>query len=567
MKLKAKILAVSLIPVILLGAIMFLVAADRIANGIYDEAYLGMHATTLAIRDIFETGYEGQYHLDEHGELWKGNELNISKSLDIVDHIKENTGLDVTIFWEDNRVLTSIVDEKGNRQIGTKASSEIADVVLGQENSYQNRHVDILGKEYVVYYEPFYQVGTEDAVGMIFLGTPQKLVSEIINKVRFQLFLIILIAVILSVVIVYFIANKIVVHLNRNMGLLETMSGGNLDIIVENDILERKDEIGELGRCIESLKDKLGQIIHSITEKSDNVFEESNILKDITETVYQIMKELDQAAHNISESCNRQTEDSVQTSQNVVEMGEMIEYNNAEVTKINEASNYIMKLSEEAMFHFDDLNRMMNHVKEAIYFLSEQTSLTSDSVIKISSATEIITSIASQTNLLSLNASIEASRAGEMGNGFAVVATEIQKLSQQSKIAAEEIKDIVADLNKHSSHVVSRMEETRIAVEKHTEDIARTNKKVRDVNDGVGEMVRGMNEIIEESKKLEEIRINTIAIVQNSAAASEENLTSVEEIMAGIAKVYTDIERITENVKMLNVHSVEMKERIKVFSV
>lgn len=567
MKLKAKILAVSLIPVILLGVIMFLVAADRIANGIYDEAYLGMHATTLAIRDIFETGYEGQYHLDEHGELWKGNELNISKSLDIVDHIKENTGLDVTIFWEDNRVLTSIVDEKGNRQIGTKASSEIADVVLGQENSYQNRHVDILGKEYVVYYEPFYQVGTEDAVGMIFLGTPQKLVSEIINKVRFQLFLIILIAVILSVVIVYFIANKIVVHLNRNMGLLETMSGGNLDIIVENDILERKDEIGELGRCIESLKDKLGQIIHSITEKSDNVFDESNILKDITETVYQIMKELDQAAHNISESCNRQTEDSVQTSQNVVEMGEMIEYNNTEVTKINETSNYIMKLSEEAMFHFDDLNRMMNHVKEAIYFLSEQTSLTSDSVIKISSATEIITSIASQTNLLSLNASIEASRAGEMGNGFAVVATEIQKLSQQSKTAAEEIKGIVADLNKHSSHVVSRMEETRIAVEKHTEDIARTNKKVRDVNDGVGEMVRGMNEIIEESKKLEEIRINTIAIVQNSAAASEENLASVEEIMAGIAKVYTDIEKITENVKMLNAHSVEMKERIKVFSV
>lgn len=567
MKLKAKILAVSLIPVILLGIIMFLVAADRIANGIYDEAYLGMHATTLAIRDIFETGYEGQYHLDEYGELWKGRELNISQSLDIVDHIKENTGLDVTIFWEDNRVLTSIVDEKGNRQIGTKASSEIADVVLGQKNSYQNRHVDILGMEYVVYYEPFYQVGTEDAVGMIFLGTPQELVSEIINKVRLQLFLIILIAVIFSVVVVYIIANKIVVHLNKNMGLLETMSGGNLDIVVENDILKRKDEIGELGRCIESLKDKLGQIIHSITAKSDNVFEESNILKDITEAVYQIMKELDYAAHNISESCNHQTEDSVQTSQNVVEMGEMIEYNNAEVTKINETSNYIMKLSEEAMFHFNDLNKMMNHVREAIYFLSEQTSLTSDSVIRISSATEIIASIASQTNLLSLNASIEASRAGEMGNGFAVVATEIQKLSQQSKTAAEEIKDIVADLNKHSSHVVNRMEETRIAVEKHTEDIAKTNKKVRDVNDGVGEMVRGMKEIMEESKKLEEIRINTIAIVQNSAAASEENLASVEEIMAGIAKVYTDIEKITENVKMLNVHSVEMKERIKVFSV
>lgn len=566
MKLKGKILAVSIIPVILTSIVIFLVAADRIANGVYDEAYLGMHATTLAIRDIFETGYEGQYHLDEEGELWKGNELNISQSLEIVDHIKENTGLDVTIFWGDNRMLTSILDENGNRQIGTKASEEIADVVLGQGDSYQNRHVDILGTEYVVYYEPFYQVGTDEAVGMIFLGTPQVLVSEIINRVRLQLLLIILTGVILSVVVIYYIANKIVVLLNKNMGLLGTMSNGNLDIAVETGILARKDEIGELGRSIESLKDKLGQIINNISAKSDNVFRESNILKDVTETVYQIMKELDHAALNISASCNHQTEDSVQTSQNVLEMGEMIEHNNVEVTKINETSNYIMKLSEETMLHFDELNKMMNHVREAIYFLSEQTGLTSKSVIKISSATEIITSIAAQTNLLSLNASIEASRVGELGNGFAVVATEIQKLSQQSKTAAEEIKDIVADLNKHSSHAVKRMEETRIAVEKQTEDIEKTNKKVRDVNNGISKMVSGMKEMMKEFKKLEEVRINTVAIVQNSAAASEENLASVEEIMAGIAKVYADIEKITENVKMLNIHSVEMKERIKVFS-
>lgn len=350
MKLKGKILALSLVPVILLGVTMFLVAADRIANGIYDEAYLGMHATALAVRDVFEIGYEGQYHLDENGDLWMGDELNISQASDIVDHIKENTDLDVTIFWGDTRMLTSLVDENGNRQVGTKASEKIADIVLNQERSYQDRHVEILGSEYVVYYEPFYQIGTDDVVGMIFLGTPQGDVSGIINKVRIQFFLIILLGILLSVIVVYFMANKIVVLLDRNMGLLGTMSDGNLNISVESGILERKDEIGGLGRSIESLKDKLGQIIHNITEKSDNVFEESNILKDITETVYQIMKELDQAAQNISASCNHQTED------------------------------------------------------------SEQTSLTSESVVKISSATEIITSIASQTNLLSLNASIEAAR-------------------------------------------------------------------------------------------------------------------------------------------------------------
>lgn len=76
MKLKGKILALSLIPVILLGILMFLVASDKIANGIYDEAYAGMQATALAVRDIFEQGNEGTYHIDENGDLWKGDSLS-----------------------------------------------------------------------------------------------------------------------------------------------------------------------------------------------------------------------------------------------------------------------------------------------------------------------------------------------------------------------------------------------------------------------------------------------------------------------------------------------------------
>lgn len=566
MKLKAKILSLSLLPVVLLGISMFLVAEDRIANGIYDEAYLGMHATTLAIRDIFEISYDGEYRLDENGDLWRGEELNISQSLDIVDHIKENTGLDVTIFWNDTRILTSIVDNNGSRQVGTKASSEIIQKVLLEGNSYENRHVDILGKEYVVYYAPFYQNGTDDVVGMIFLGTPQESVSQIINKVRGQLLIIILLGVILSVAVIYCMMNRIVILLNKNIELLGIMSSGNMNIVVEDKILLRKDEIGELGRSIESLKGKLGQIIHSIRKKSDDVFKESNILKDVTEATYQVMKEVDNTVHNIATSCNNQTEDAVQTSHNVMTMGDMIEKNGAEVTKLNDISNKVMQISEETLNQFDKLNKMMENVREAIHFLSEETSLTSESIDKISSSTEIITTIASKTNLLSLNASIEAARAGNQGNGFAVVAAEIQHLSQQSNTAAEEIKDIVTTLNIHSSHAVERMEETRIAVKKQEEDIIETRNRVLDVNNNISKMVKGMEIITKESEKLEEVRMNTIDIVRNSAAISEENLASIEEILADIEKVYEDIEKVSSKAKMLNIDSQDMKEKIMVFS-
>lgn len=224
MKLKGKIFALSLVPVLVLGITMFLVAADRIANGIYDEAYIGMQATTLAVRDIFEEGNSGAYHMDENGMLWKGDTLNISQAVNIVDHIKQNTGIDVTIFWGDTRILTSIVNERGDRQINTRASTDVIERVLKNGEIYQDRNIEILGQKYIVSYTPIYQEGSKEVVGMIFLGTPQQTVSVIINKIRIQFLLIILCMLLLVTVIAYFLVNHIISALKKNMELLNNIS-------------------------------------------------------------------------------------------------------------------------------------------------------------------------------------------------------------------------------------------------------------------------------------------------------------------------------------------------------
>ena len=169
MKLRAKIMMIALLPVFILGIGIFLLAADRIANGIYDEAYAGMQAASLAVRDIFEIGNHGSYRMDEEGRLWKGDTLNITESVEIVDHIKDSTGMDVTIFWGDTRILTSIKDASGNRQIQTKAPDKVVQKVLNNGEFYLDRNIEILGTEYIVCYAPFYQDGTDDAVGMVFV--------------------------------------------------------------------------------------------------------------------------------------------------------------------------------------------------------------------------------------------------------------------------------------------------------------------------------------------------------------------------------------------------------------
>ncbi|MCI9078795.1 MAG: hypothetical protein HFH68_07710 [Lachnospiraceae bacterium] len=566
MKLKAKILTFSLVPLILLGISLFLVSADRIAKGIYDEAYVGMKATTFAVKDIFEIGHEGDYHLDENGELWKGTGLNISQAFGIVDNIKENTGLEVSIFWNDTRILTSIQDDNGERHTGTEALPEVVTSVLQNGEPYQDRNVEILGKKYAVYYAPLCQPGKNEPVGMIFLGNPQNTVSKIINKIRLQMLLIIFTGIVLASLFIYKMVSNITCSLKMSMGYLKDISHGRLDIKVDDKTLKRKDEIGGIGRSIESLCGQLKSIIYGIREKSKAVYIESDAMKDISQNIYNIMNEINNSIQDISISSHSQAEDAVHAGTNVTQMGDIIETNGMEISKLNGTSENMKKASDRAMNQFNEMNHVINDVHSSIHFLSEQTRLTNEAVSKISAATELITDIASQTNLLSLNASIEASRAGEHGKGFAVVAAEIQKLSQQSDSAAREIKEIVNNLSSHSEQTLDRVEETSIMIGKQEENILSAGESFHNVRNGICETADVMAYVMDKAKQLEDIRMDTVAIVQNSAAISEENTAGVAEIAAEIENVYSDIENISAKTKKLHKLSEEMSQRLEIFS-
>lgn len=565
MKLKGKILALSLIPVIVLGISMFLVAADRIANGIYDEAYVGMQATTLAVRDIFEEGNSGAYHMDENGTLWKGDSLNISQATNITDHIKENTGMEVTIFWGDTRILTSIVNEKGERQINTQASAEVVSHVLKNGETYQNRDVEILGQKYIVCYIPFYQENSDEIVGMVFLGTPQETVSVIINKVRGQLLLIILCMVILVTGIAYILVSRIVSALKQNMDVLDNIANGMLHIRIDPKLLSRRDEIGDLAKNILHLKDALRDIVINIHTRSTALGEEAERIENISESVYHVMKEVNNAAQEMAASCSAQSEDANHASENVISMGSLIERNAIQTTQLYDISNNMKQGATEALQQFEQLNSVMQSVKESIHFLSQQTNLTNESVTKISSATELITTIASQTNLLSLNASIEAARAGEHGRGFSVVASEIQQLSEQSNRAAGEIQVMVTNLNNNSSQTLERVREVRDIIEQQEENIQKTSAIFREVCSGVDESAAGMDTILANSNQLENVRTDTVAVVQNSATLSEQNSASIEEVMASIENIYHELGDISEKTKILNGFSKEMTASVDVF--
>lgn len=567
MKLKTRMIALSVIPSIILGIILFLVAAGRIADSVYNQAYAGMEATALAVRDIFEISNEGQYHIDEKGDLWKGSSLDISKATDITDHIKDNTDMEVTVFWGDTRILTSIVNDKGERQINTKASEEVIEKVLKNGETYQDRNVDIFGRKYIVCYIPVYQSGTDGIIGMIFLGTLQQKVYDEINKVRVHFFFIILCVIIAVSIIVYFIISKLVHVLKLNMETINSISTGQLSINVEQAVLSRKDEIGELGKSILNLKEKLHAIVSGIHDTSGNLNMKTARIEEFSNNIYHVMEDVNKAVQDMTESCSVQAEDVSQASANVVEMGKMIEDNGTEVGKLGEISGHMKDVSIQALTQMEELDHIMQDVQEAIRFLSQQTVLTNESSEKIRSATELIAGIAAQTNLLSLNASIEAARAGEHGKGFSVVATEIQQLAEQSNTATQEIQTMVHNLNTNSDSTLERVENVKIILGREEEKIKNTGNIFKTVCEGIDQLVAGMDRIMVKAGKLENVRTDTVDIVQNSAALSEENSASAEEMMASVEEIYHRLGKISEETKELSLLSQEMKKNVDVFNI
>ena len=277
------------------------------------------------------------------------------------------------------------------------------------------------------------------------------------------------------------------------------------------------------------------------------------------------MKEVNNATQEMGTSCTTQAEDANQANSNVACMGDMIIENTTQITELHEISGTMKTGATAALEQVAELNDVMRSVKESIAFLSEQTSLTNESVAKISSTTELITAIASQTNLLSLNASIEAARAGEHGRGFSVVASEIQQLSEQSNRAAGEIQKMIANLNTNSTHTLDRVKEVQHVIEKQEENIQKTSEIFREVCNHIDQSASGMDIIMENSEKLEDIRTETVTVVQDSASLSEENSASIQEMMASIENIYQELGDISDKTKALNALSKEMTASVDVF--
>jgi len=323
--------------------------------------------------------------------------------------------------------------------------------------------------------------------------------------------------------------------------------------ITEGDLSEpplianSKDEVGQLTEATNTMSDILNRLLKQIQTVSTDVAAHSEELMQSATEVKTGTEQIVDTVNEIASGTELQASNASDVATTMAEFTlKMSDVNNSS-KDVHQYSQNVMALTKEGQGLMDASTEQMTSihhiVKDAVYKVDELSKQTQE----ISKIVAVIQDIASQTNLLALNAAIEAARAGEHGKGFAVVADEVRKLAEQVAVSVDDITGIVQRIQQDSNMVTSSLETGFGEVEKGTTQIAATNETFSQIAEAVYSMSTNIDNM---STKLEDVVQNTINIhksVDEIAAISEQSAAGIQETSATIEQAASSMDEINNS--------------------
>ncbi len=336
-------------------------------------------------------------------------------------------------------------------------------------------------------------------------------------------------------------------------GHLRQVAGGDLSFTISPGLQKRGDEIGEMARSLEYVRQSLAGMIGSVLQTGETLSQSSEKFSEKFGYISESIQNTNQAIDDLAQGASNSANETETMNEKIVELGGVIEIEKSGVQKLEEAVSAMAKYSSGASDSIQELERITKVTIEAIDVVSEQTNRNNSSAADINKTIEIIKGLASQTNLLSLNASIEAARAGDAGRGFAVVAEEIRNLSEESSGNAQEIEGIVKELVGNVEVSVSKMQEVMDNVQKQQKCLEETRVAFMNLKqevalvEGVTKDIGGQTEILNSLKQIVTDSANSLAsVVEQNAASTEETSASMMLLSQTIDECTEDTQGLVE---------------------
>ncbi len=348
---------------------------------------------------------------------------------------------------------------------------------------------------------------------------------------------------------------------------VDKLSAGEFVKLSEKKLLKRKDEFGIIVSNINALIDKLSDVVQNIKVASVNV---SNQAKELAESANQISGTADDVSSAVQEMAKGATEQATTVESatgNLASLSDAIENvaNGSETLTVT--ADGMNAESSDSAKALDELIKKMNGMEEAVSEISVAMDATGTAVDNVNGKVDGITAIAGKTNLLALNASIEAARAGDAGRGFAVVAEEIGLLAKQSATTADEIRKEMENLLAQSGAASNKTKEVSGIGAEVNEVLANTVSRIKALIGGVESTVEGVESIKALTEQCNAAKNEIVDAMSSLSAISEENAASTEETSASMEELNATVNVLAAAAGGLDEIAMKLDEELEFFKI
>lgn len=544
LKLQYKMLILAIIPVLVMGIVAILISNTVVKNKLLDDAKQKLKATSNAVLAAYDQN-AGDYFVNATGDVWKGA-YNVSLSTPFIDDIAAKTGIEVTFFYNDTRLVTSLKDADGKRILGSKAGDFLVENVLKDGNEVFTNRVLVDGTFYFGYYVPVHQNNSDEIIGMVFAGMPVKEIYASLNLITMIFTVAIVVILVIAVIGCLLVSRGIAKSIQSSMDVVKQISEGNLNVEIERSMLDRKDEAGALSCNTQTLIDNLSAMIGKISNNTMTLNASSEEMNAAAGQAGNAVGNINNDLHNMLTGAVEQTGNAQNIKNSIHNMNIHLEKTLGEVDHLSDETKAMLDARNDVDKSLNQLDASNQDVMTEVENIQKQTQQNNESVEKIIAAVSYISDIADQTNLLSLNASIEAARAGETGKGFAVVAEEIGKLANQSNEASTEISELVNLLSYNSSQTMDIMDSVQDAMNDQTKKLVETANIFKQLQEHVSHVADGVDVIRDATVQLGKETDEIGKDIKNLSDIAQRNEDTVKGTISFSDEVLGTVNSVTE---------------------
>lgn len=368
----------------------------------------------------------------------------------------------------------------------------------------------------------------------------------------------------LFILIALYFAKVVATPIRAVTDRINCMAEGNL-----NSTLPIKSIVTEtvtLIRASDTLQSHLREVIDRTQTVSNELETGANTVFELSDHTSRGVDQISSAMEDLANGASSMAESVQNINSNIISMGMSVETIANNTENLVQSSNDIKAATQDADSYMKRVSDSSQQSVDSVHKISVQISETSEAIKSIERASDVISEIASQTNLLSLNASIEAARAGDAGRGFAVVASEIQQLAEQSNKSANDIKEIVQNITIQSDKTVELSAEIANIITEEQGYIVETQKKFDILADNIDRSLNQIDEIASKIDDLNSVKASITSEVQDLSAISEENAASNEEVSASVINIAESIREVHNNSNETKSLTVELNDAVSYFN-